>query len=158
MTELRKPFSSQEGWRQLAWPNGCTPEGAKGAIKLGFFAAVCVSASTSGLALLAELGVGPVQRLGIDGTFFFDGLIYAAIADGIRRHSRTAAWAGLLLFALARALNWYRVGVNGHTLVLAGIFIMAFIGGIRGTTAWHRLKTRQNTVPVADEERLISSL
>ena len=82
--------------------------------------------------------MGFVRAWGFDAWALVDGIIFGAIAVGLWMHSRVAAWAGLVLYGGERAYMWSTIGVKNP--VIAAIFILAFIGGIRGTSALHRLE------------------
>jgi len=121
------------------WPEVETREGAEGAIQQAFWAAVVVAALTALFAMLGALGVGFALGLGIDAWAFLDAALFAGIAFGLRRRSRVAAWAGLLLFGLEKIYLWNRNGVQG--LWLAVIIFLLFIGGVRGTSALSRMRS-----------------
>lgn len=131
----RKPAHGRWNW---VWPNVDTQSGAAWATKQAFWAAVLVAVVTSGFALLGAVGVGFVRAWGFDAWALVDGIIFGAIAVGLWMHSRVAAWAGLVLYGGERAYMWSTIGVKNP--VIAAIFILAFIGGIRGTSALHRLE------------------
>lgn len=121
------------------WPEVETREGAEGAIKQAFWAAVVVAALTALFAMLGVLGVGFALGLGIDAWAFLDAALFAGIAFGLRRRSRVAAWAGLLLFGLEKIYLWNRNGVQGPWLAV--IILLLFIGGVRGTSALSRMES-----------------
>jgi hypothetical protein len=126
---------ANKGWW---WPEVETREGAEGAIKQAFWAAVVVAAITALFAVLGALGAGFARGLGIDAWAFADAALFAGIAFGLRRRSRVAAWAGLLLFGIEKVFLWNRNGVHG--LWLAIIIFLLFIGGVRGTYALSRME------------------
>jgi len=144
----RKPTHGRWNW---VWPNVDTQGGATWATKQAFWAAILVTSVTSGFSLLGAIGVAFVRAWGFDAWALIDGIIFGVIAVGLWRHSRVAAWAGLVLYVGERAYMWSTIGVKNP--VIAGIFILAFIGGIRGTTALHRL---ERAIP-EQEERAISN-
>lgn len=127
---------ANKGWW---WPEVETREGAEGAIKQAFWAAVIVAAMTALFAMLGALGVGFARGLGIDAWAFLDAALFAGIAFGLRKQSRVAAWAGLLLFGVEKIYLWSRNGVHG--LWLAVIIFLLFIGGVRGTSALSRMES-----------------
>jgi|HubBroStandDraft_4_1064222.scaffolds.fasta_scaffold00349_2 hypothetical protein len=120
------------------WPNVDTPEGAERATKQAFWAAILVTAVTIGLALLGAYGVGFVRALGFDASALFDGVLFGVIAFGLWKHSRLAAWSGLVLYSLERVYMWSTVGIKNP--IIAAILILAFVGGVRGTSALYRFK------------------
>ena len=127
---------ANKGWW---WPDVETREGAEGAIQQAFWAAVVVAAMTALFAILGGLGVGFARGLGIDAWAFVDAALFAGVAFGLRRRSRVAAWAGLLLFGMEKVYLWNRNGVHG--LWLAIILFLLFIGGVRGTSALSRMQS-----------------
>jgi hypothetical protein len=125
------------------WPNVDTREAAEWATKQAFWAAVVVAAITCALGLLSAFGVGFVKALGFDAGAVVDGVIFAAIAFGLWRHSRLAAWTSLVLFIAERIYAWTTAGMKNP--VIPAIFILAFVGGVRGTTALHELKRTEQS-------------
>ena len=146
MVTQQQPLSRREGWQRTIWPNVETQEGATWATKQAFWAAVLVSAITGLLAVLGAVGVGLPRPLQFDAGALVDAAAFAAIAFGLWKHSRVAAWAGLVLYCVERAYTWSTVGIQSP--VVAAILILAFVGGVRGTSALHRLK--QAEVPDTD--------
>ncbi len=133
--------------KQWWWPDVETREGAEGAIKQAFWAAVVVATMTALFAMLGALGAGFARGLGLDAWALLDAALFAGIAFGLRRQSRVAAWAGLLLFGLEKIYLWNRNGIQG--LWLAIILFLLFIGGVRGTSALSRMQS----APVEGGER-----
>ena len=123
--------------KQWWWPDVETREGAEGAIKQAFWAAVVVSAMTGLFAMLGAMGVRVATRFGIAAWALLDAALFAGIAFGIRKQSKAAAWAGLLLFGVEKIYLWNRNGVQG--LWLAIILFLLFIGGVRGASALSRM-------------------
>ena len=127
--------------KQWWWPEVETREGAERATKQAFWAAVVVAGMTCLFAVLGALGVGFMRGLGFDAWAFLDAALFVVIAFGLRRQSRAAAWAGLLLFGVEKLYLWNRNGVHG--LWLAIIIFLAFISGVRGTSALSRMESAQ---------------
>lgn len=135
--EKRKPALGRWNW---VWPDVDTEGGAAMATKGALWAAVMVAVVTSIAALLGAMD--------LDAWALVDGIAFGAIAVGLWRRSRCAAWGGLLLYIAERAYMWSTIGMKNP--VIAGIFVLAFIGGIRGTSALHRMarfKTRVEEQP-----------
>ena len=120
-------------WNKL-WPVD-TQDSADAAIKLAFWAAVCCASATLLVVVLASFGVplfvgSPAGLL--------DAALFGVIAWGLWRRSRAAALSGLLLYVIEKTDRWLEVGPpRNPTLVV--IFVLAFVAGIRGTLAYHRL-------------------
>lgn len=121
-----------------AWPTVETPEAAARATRQAFWAAALCAAVTAGLAALAAAGVRFAQEWGFDWSALFDTSIFLLVAWGLWRHSRAAAWAGLVLYIAERAFMWSEFGIKNP--VVAAIFILVFVGGVRGTSALYRMK------------------
>lgn len=115
-------------WNWL-WLNVTTRTAAESATKGAFWAAIACAASSFFLANL-------VQASGAVAYFLFSGALSVAIAFGLAMHSRLAAWAGLVLYIGARAYDWSIVGIKPS--IITPIFVFAFIGGVRGTSALRR--------------------
>lgn len=117
------------------WPDVSTEAGALLAIRRAFWAALFVTATTTLYSVLGAVGVGFARKLGMDVWGLVDAVLFASIAVGIHRRSQLAAWSGLLLYIAERMYMWNRTGVKGPVVVMTAIFVLAFIGGVRGTTA-----------------------
>lgn len=130
--------------RNLFWPNVDDVQGATWASRQGFWAALFCATITTGAVVLAELGVEFLRRMGMDAWALIDAVIFAAIAFGLWRHSRFAAWAGLLVYAFERIFMWSVQGPINP--VVAAIFVLAFVGGVRGTHALYRLRNAVHVV------------
>jgi hypothetical protein len=126
--------NQSEAW---LWPAVDTPEQAVRAARRGMWAAVLVAGVTALAAGLALSGGEPVA--GVDGSAFVDAVLFGVIGWGIRRLSRVAAVAGLVLYLLERAYMWAEGGDTN--IAFAIILSFCFVTGIRGTFAHHRLAT-----------------
>jgi len=135
MASQTTPTRSRWNW---VWPTVNTTEAAAWATKQAFWAALLCAVLTGGFALLGAAGVGFAQALGFDASALLDGVIFGVIAFGLWRRSRAAAWAGLVLYVAERACMWSQIGIKNP--VIAAIFILAFVGGVRGTSALYRMK------------------
>ncbi|NEQ31463.1 MAG: hypothetical protein F6K04_10725 [Leptolyngbya sp. SIO4C5] len=128
--------------RNALWPPINTPAEAKQVAKQGFWAAVCVATLTAIFALVAIALGESILDMPIDAWSFVDVGIFIAIALGIRKLSRIAAILGLIFYVLGQIYMWTTVGFQPNGIPIMAILVMAFINGIRGTFAYHRL--RQN--------------
>lgn len=138
--------------RNFIWPSVDTRDGALWATKQGLWAAVFCAAVTAGLALLGVAQVQFARDFGMDVGALVDAFIFAAIAFGLWRQSRVAAWAGLLLYLAERIYMWSQYGLKNP--VIAAILILAFIGGVRGTSALHAMNRQaQESPPEEDPAR-----
>lgn len=88
------------------------------------------------LFVLTTLSLWSEQRiLGLTEWSYLDAGVMAVIAFGLFRLSRVAAVAGLVVFILGRLA----MGLNQRGYVVALIFFVALVNGVRGTFAYHRL-------------------
>ena len=67
-----------------------------------------------------------------------DMTLFATIAWGIDRQSRVAAVSGLLLHIVNHAPRWDHYLSGGPGFVMAVLFLLFFVHGVRGTFAYHR--------------------
>jgi hypothetical protein len=120
------------------WPSVETKSGAKEAAHQGAGAAVFVAAVT---ALFAVLAIFDIRILaGFSPTALFDAAIFGVAAWRIYRMSRAWAVVGLVGFIFERAFAFYQHGFSAGAGIVVGIFILlAFINGVRGTFAFHKL-------------------
>jgi hypothetical protein len=122
-------------------PPVTTKAEAKSAAYQGFWAAVIVAVITVLFAVIT-LVAGSMEDVPIDAWSFIDAGIFVAIAIYIRKLSRVAAVFGLVMYWLGRIHMWSVTGfgsddVTGIWMIL--LLTCAFINGIRGTVAYHRL-------------------
>jgi len=96
--------SLKSGRWNWVWPNVDTAEAAAWATKQAFWATVFCAAVTGGFVLLGAVGIAFVQPLGIDSSALIDVAMFGAVAIGLWRQSRVAAWAGLVLFSAERPI------------------------------------------------------
>jgi len=132
------------------WPRIHDTETARRVARQAFWAAIVVVVITLLLVGLAASGkpVGGVTPIAL-----VDAALFALIALGIRRMSRVAAFAGLLLFGIEKLLMAQSMNVGN--LVTAAALLFAFANGARATIAFHRLRSQEQKpaagAPVAPE-------
>jgi hypothetical protein len=86
-------------------------------------------------------------------------IVYGLIGMMIYRMSRLAAIGGLLLYLLERVVMMAQTGAGGGNIALIIIFAFAFVNSIRGTFAYHRMRSdRQTEINQADEPGQIDAL
>jgi hypothetical protein len=118
---------------------------AQNAIEVGFWAAIFVSGMAAIFLLITvlkdpeQLAIGEV--LGV--------VVFAFIAFGIRRRSRTAAFAALILYALDR-IHALISGAHGN-LVLPVLITLAFLNAVRGALAYHRFPPLPANLPSVEQ-------
>jgi len=130
--------------RNLFWPSVDTVDDANWAIRQAMIAAIAVAVLTFIVSALAIAGVSFVKTFGVDGWSMIDAGLFAVVAFFLHRKSRIAAWAGLALYVGERVFQWATVGPKGP--VMAVVFVLAFIGGVRGTQALSRDQRRASSV------------
>ena len=88
------------------------------------------------MVLLGALGVGAIAALGFNAYALADVAVFAAIAYGISRGSRFAAFLGLVAYIGNQVYLW---SASGHGFSgLAALLILAFMNGLRGTIALNK--------------------
>jgi hypothetical protein len=115
------------------WPAIEDENAAVRAARRGYYTAVCSSGVTTILAVMGGFGI---QIIGFDLWNLIDAGLMALLAFGIRRMSRTAAVIALLYYVAGRIDLWVEYGITSP--IVAGFFILMFLGAIRGTYAHHR--------------------
>jgi hypothetical protein len=87
--------------------------------------------------------------LGLSLWSLVDAFLFAIIAIGIWKMSRVAAVLGLCLYLYGQ---WHLLTTVGETAngAMIAIFVMFFASGIRGTFAYHRIRSGKRDL-VEDE-------
>lgn len=114
-------------------------EHAHPACNAGFGAAVFVAVVTTIVAFASLTGVQAVPGATVNLLALIDAAVFAAVAWGIRRHSRLAAVAGLALFVLEK------VGTpppNPGGWLVAAVLLGCFVAGVVGVFSHHRAQER----------------
>ncbi len=122
------------------WPEIKDTNTAKDAVHGAAAVSVFIAAITGLLAILSLVYKKPI--LGLDGLALVDAGLFALIAWRIYKMSRTWAVIGLVLYLLEsgeRLVSHPSAAVGVMTI----IFILAFIGGIRGAFAFHRYNKQE---------------
>lgn len=89
--------------------------------------------------ITAIVSVGGWLGATMDG--LWDAAIFGIVAWGIYKMSRFAAIAGLAIYLAERVYAWTRPGAHPNP-VMAIIFTLFFIGGVRGTIAHRRYRNK----------------
>lgn len=126
--------ATKSRWNWL-WPAVDTQESARSATRQAFWVAIWCGSATSVFALLGALGIQLFPKWEFDLAALADAGAFGLIAWGLHKQSRLAAVLGLALYLLETIDRWIAVGPKNP--VLAGIFILAFIAGVRGAFAQH---------------------
>jgi hypothetical protein len=123
------------------WPPVDNIESAKQAARQGFWASLVIIGITIIFILLSLSGN---KILDVDLWALTDAAIFALIAFGISRFSRSAAVAGLIVYLLEKIYIWISHGILGNIIIVI-ILTLAFVNSIRGTFAYHRLLKERGT-------------
>jgi hypothetical protein len=123
------------------WPAIEDESSAEAATKPAVGASVFFAALTGLIATLSIVQHRPV--LGFDGWSLVDAVLFVVIAWRIKRMSRTWAVLGFLIYLLEVAFNFatHKAGAVG---VLTIVFVLTYIGAIRGTFAFYRYRRITN--------------
>jgi hypothetical protein len=127
------------GKRSSFWPPVDTREAAQELIDLAFWASLFLAGVSALIIVLTAVGyisVGMETYL----TVLLGGLMLLLLAWGFRKRSRAAAVLGGLFYGI-NVLVAYDAGRVRHPIAaIAQFYVMlAFIHGVRGVFAWHRL-------------------
>ena len=137
--------------RNFLWPSIETIEDANWATRQAFVAAVLCASVTALFSILAICGVEFVRKtLHLSGLSLIDATSFGLVAVFLHRHSRFAAWSALGLYLIERVYGWIAAPASVTNPIVPIIFTLAFISGVRGTHAYHRLS--ETTPP--ESERL----
>jgi hypothetical protein len=118
------------------WPDVSDLDGAKDATRYGMWCAVLVATVTTLFAVLSFLGI---RIMGSSPSALLDAVLFAAVAFGLAKYSRFAAFAGFALFLVEKI---YTVVLTGSILgigVLGVVILFGFLNGIRGAFAYQKL-------------------
>lgn len=129
----------KENLARSFWPIVDDLESAKKATRYGFWASILCAVVTVATVILGYYGIQPhsMNNMSFDLFALFDAALFAVIAWGLYKMSRTAAVAGLSLYFIERIYMWsvYSLKIP----VMAIIVSLLFVHSIRGTFAYHRL-------------------
>jgi hypothetical protein len=118
----------RRGW----WPEIIDPKSAGAAAKAGAMGAfLCVGATV----LMVLLKQAPMSAYLDAGIFLILGLM-------ILRMSRVAAVTALVFFVLERFYASFAHGLSAAIGAVAIVVLLAFLNGVRGTFAYHRMRTQ----------------
>ncbi|MFQ5801544.1 MAG: hypothetical protein ACE5JQ_01445 [Candidatus Methylomirabilales bacterium] len=116
------------------WPTITGLESAKGAARQGVWAALFVAVVTAAVAILSHAGF-PILDFNLEA--LVDAALFAIVAWGIHKMSRTAAVCGLGLYLIERIYMWSNHGPKGFIWVI--IISLMYINAIRGTFQYHKI-------------------
>jgi hypothetical protein len=124
------------------WPRVSDRKNAQFAISEACFAAVVVAVITALLGTIEMLKDG-TEGLGVE--MFVSVAIYASVGFGIYRRSRIAAASALAFYLAGQGYAWVTTGPKIAALPL--LITLAFLNGVRGTFAYHKLPPRPEGLP-----------
>lgn len=120
------------------WPQITDSESARSAAHGARTAALLCAGLTLVFTVLAMAGIEFFQSLGLNAWSLADVVLFLLVAWGIHRMSRTAAVLGLLLYVAEKLM----AGNGAKGIIMTIVFTLLFIGGVRGTFAYHQYKTK----------------
>jgi hypothetical protein len=123
------------------WPTIDNIDTAREAALTGSYVAFLVAGLTGAFALLSAFRI----LNWIDPWALIDAVVFTALGFLIRRMSRVAATAALILFLFERVYEASARGWKASVGLLAAILVIRFASGIRGTFAYHRYKRQEAT-------------
>ena len=129
---------------QAFWPSVIDLEAAKAASRYGYWTATLCAVIPALLVLFHALGIKPSGASMFVAWALINVTIFAFIAWGINRYSRTAAVLGLVIFLSGRVFMWTDLDFLGRGITL--LASLYFVQGIRGTFAYHRHRARNSSV------------
>jgi len=131
------------------WPELGNLADAEQASNQGFWAAVVCGVITALFATVAAFSGKDI--IGINPLAYADAVLFGVIAWRIRARSKTFAVIGLALFVIEKILQLATQPASlGFGIFVAVALLFAFINGVRGTFAYHRMKEAmalQQTAP-----------
>jgi len=124
------------------WPKVSDRKNAQFAITEAFCVAAALALVT---ALLAAVELMNSTSEGTEADAFASALVFGGISFGIYRKSRIAAISGLVLYLASLAYAIVKVGSTPRVIAL--LVALAFLHGVRGTFAYHKLPPRPAGLP-----------
>ncbi|NEP57063.1 MAG: hypothetical protein F6K31_08565 [Symploca sp. SIO2G7] len=112
---------------------------ARTTAKQGCWAAIFVATITA--VLVSVSLTTPDPEIPLDAWSFIDAGLFAAIAWGIHKMSRIAAIAGLALYIIEIIYKCLNGSFSSSGTWLVIIITLAFINSVRGTFAYHKLRS-----------------
>jgi hypothetical protein len=129
-------------------------ESARSAGKQGAFAAFFGAGATALFAAIAMANPQAMQDIGIDAWAFLDAGLFLGLGIGIWRMSRVCAVLGLTFFLVEKLFMFAsNPGNASKGVIMVIILVLAYINGIRGTFAYHRLRNDASALLTADPIR-----
>lgn len=137
----------KRSFKESFWPDVSTQHGAFVASRGGFWAAIFVAGTTALIGGLAAFGITIIP--GFTAWSLADAGIAGVIALGIWRHSRFAAWSGLVVYLAERGYTINETHQFGSNPALFVVLVLGFISGVRGTHALAKMKqTPEGAQPI----------
>lgn len=127
------------------WPSVADLPSATKASDAAFWAAVFVALLTAAIATFALVTKTAIAS--VDASAYVDAAIFGVVAWRIRRRSRAWAITGLVLFLVEKFFQISQDPSASSGIVMALLFVLLFIGGIRGNFAIYKF----NHVPNPSE-------
>ena len=124
------------------WPAIQDQTSAEAAVK----PAIGVSGFIAGMSgLVAILSIAYQKPIfGFDGWSLVDAALFCAIAWRIKKMSRAWAIVGLVMYLFEVLFN-FATNKRGAVGILTFVFILTYIGAVRGAFAFHRYRTTEHS-------------
>lgn len=135
---MRKKAKTQHAILQFWWPTLHNKAAARFAAMQGYWAALIGATVTAFFAVLSWYGFTPIR--GFDIYALFDAMLLCILAWGIEKMSRTAAVIALVYFIVSKLLMFAANGLMGISLLIAVVFGLLYVNGMRGTFGYWKLK------------------
>jgi hypothetical protein len=123
------------------WPTIEDESSAESAVSPAVGVSGFIAALTGLLAILSIVYHEPI--FGLNGFSLLDSALFILVAWRIKKMSRTWAVIGLLLYLIEVGYN-VAANRNGAIGVIAVVFILIYVGAIRGAFAFHRYRKAAN--------------
>lgn len=138
--------------RETWWPPITDAESARKTARYGFWAAAINVILSAFLIVMLLVGSEKGTLGGQPNLIWWalaDLVVFVAVAAGLYVYSRIAALAGLLLFVGSKIFGWVLISQTPQVgaLLIAALFVIFYIHGVRGTFALPRRRRGEVSPP-----------
>lgn len=142
--EVFPGFGGFHDWQQSYWPSTNSWIGALKASSQGFWAALSIAILSIVLSVYS-IRVAPLFENTTALIILLQGLVFVALAFGIRKQSRLAAILALMWYSIAQIVE--ATAAKSLPSLLALFFIFFLVNGVRGVFAVHRFPEPADIAP-----------
>ncbi len=138
-------------WKHRLWPTIVDVDSARSAVRRAVSWSTIWAVLSGVLALIAIFSGRPIAespdstRVLYDGWSLLDAALFGLVAWKIRSMSKAWSVTGLILVALNILFSLASGQFNPLTFLVHVAIVFAFINGIRGAFAYHRLREVETT-------------